>query len=126
MKNTIKDMVVEKIFYYLRNIEKGINALNSSKEILNNKYPEVFDEVALEIKEELKMKKINKQKQMKLNALKKKKEKITKNMQKSLILNRKKDYYQFGYKKIKKKKTYIKVDPYEELIYSDDQDNDGK
>ena len=126
MKNTIQDMVVEKIFYYLRNIEKGINALNTSKQILNNKYPEVFDEVALEIKEELKMKKINKQKQMKLNALKKKKEKITKNMQKSLILNRKKDYYQFGYKKIKKKKTYIKVDPYEELIYSDDQDSDGK
>ena len=126
MKNTIQDKVVEKILYYLENIEKGINTLNASKQILNNKYPEVFNEVALEIKEELKVKKINKLKQMKLNALKKKKEKIKKNLEKSLILNRKKDYYQFGYKKIRKKKTYIKVDPYEELIYSDDQDSDGK
>jgi len=120
IKNTIQDNVVEKILYYLRNIENGINTLNESKKILNNKYPEVFNDVALEIKEELKMKKINKQKQMKLAALKKKKEKIAKNMEKSLVLNRKKDYYQFGYKKVKKKKTYIKVDPYEELVYSDD------
>ena len=127
MKNTIEDKIVEKILYYLRNIEKGINALNKSKQILNNKYPEVLNEVALEIKEELKIKKLKKQRQMKFIALKKKKEKIAKNMEKSLILNRKKDYYQYGYKKVKKKKTYVKVDPYEELIYSDDQDsNNGK
>ena len=126
MKSTIQDKIVEKILYYLRNIEKGIDALNTSKKILNNKYPDVYNDVALEIKEELKIKKLNKQKQMKLNALKKKKEKIAKNMEKSLILNRRKDYYQFGYKKVKKKKTYIKVDPYEELRYSEDQDGNGK
>ena len=127
MKTTIQDKVVEKILYYLENIEKGINILNASKQTLNNKYPEVFNEVAQEIKEELKVKKINKLKQLKLNALKKKKEKIKTNLEKSLILNRKKDYYQYGYKKVKKKKTYVKVDPYEELIYSDDQDsNNGK
>lgn len=126
MKSTIQDKVVEKILYYLRNIEQGIDTLNANKKILNRKYPDKFNEVTREIKHELKIKKLKLQKQMKLSELKRKKEKIIKNLEKSLILNKKKDFYEFGYKKVKKKKSHIKVDPYEELVYSDDQEINGK
>ena len=47
-------------------------------------------------------------------------------MTKTFILNRHKDFYEFGYKKPKVKALYKKTDPYDELRYGDDSEESEK
>ena len=122
MKNSIQDNVVERILYFLKHIEKGIVTLGKQKEILKKNYPELYMDVLNEIKENTKMLTLKKQRQMRLKVLKQKAKKIVDKMEKSLILKRNYDFYQYGYKKPKKKITRKVVDPYEELRYSDDNE----
>ena len=122
MKTSIQDNVVERILYFLKHIEKGIVTLGKQKEILKKDYPELYMDVLNEIKEQTKMRTLKKQRQMRLKLLKQKAKKIVDKMEKSLILNRKQDFYQYGYKKPKKKIKRKVVDPYEELRYSDDNE----
>jgi hypothetical protein len=122
MKTSIQDNVVERILYFLKHIEKGIVTLGKQKEILKKDYPVLYTDVLNEIKEQTKMQTLKKQRQMRLKFLKQKAKKIVDKMEKSLILSRKQDFYQYGYKKPKKKIKRKVVDPYEELRYSDDNE----
>ena len=79
-------------------------------------------DVLNKIKEQTKVATLKKQRQMRLKFLKQKAKKIVDKMEKSLILNKRQDFYQFGYKKHKKKIKPQVVDPYEELRYSDDNE----
>jgi hypothetical protein len=122
MKTSIQDNVVERILYFLKHIEKGIVTLGKQKEILKKDYPELYMDVLNKIKEQTKVATLKKQRQMRLKFLKQKAKKIVDKMEKSLILNKRQDFYQFGYKKHKKKIKPQVVDPYEELRYSDDNE----
>ena len=122
MKNSIQDNVMERILYFLKHIEKGVVTLDKKKEILKKDYPELYMDVLNKIKEQTKVATLKKQRQMRLKFLKQKAKKIVDKMEKSLILNKRQDFYQFGYKKHKKKIKPQVVDPYEELRYSDDNE----
>ena len=122
MKTSIQDNIVERILYFLKHIEKGIVTLDKQKEILKKDYPELYVDVLNQIKEQTKVQTLKKQRQMRLKFLKQKAKKIVDKMEKSLILNKKQDFYQYGYKRHKKKIKRKVVDPYEELRYSDDNE----
>ena len=122
MKTSIQDNIVERILYFLKHIEKGIVTLGKQKEILKKDYPELYVDVLNQIKEQTKVQTLKKQRQMRLKFLKQKAKKIVDKMEKSLILNKKQDFYQYGYKRHKKKIKRKVVDPYEELRYSDDNE----
>ena len=122
MKNSIQDNIMERILYFLKHIEKGVVTLDKKKEILKKDYPELYMDVLNKIKEQTKVATLKKQRQMRLKFLKQKAKKIVDKMEKSLILNKRQDFYQFGYKKHKKKIKPQVVDPYEELRYSDDNE----
>lgn len=127
MKTSIQDNIIERILFYLKYIERGIVTLNKKKQILKRNYPELYVDVSNKIKEQIKLKTLKKQRQMKLKFLKQKAKKIVDKMEKSLILNKRLDFYQYGYKRTKKKIKPQSVDPYEELRYSDDnEDHRGK
>ena len=122
MKTSLQDNVVERILYFLKHIEKGIVTLGKQNEILKKEYPDLYMDVLNQIKEQTKVATLKKQRQMRLKFLKQKAQKIVDKMEKSLILNKKQDFYQYGYKKHKKKVKPKVVDPYEELRYSDDNE----
>jgi hypothetical protein len=122
MKTSIQDNIVERILYFLKHIEKGIVTLDKKKEILKKDYPELYMDVLNQIKEQTKVATLKKQRQMRLKFLKHKARKIVDKMEKSLILNKRQDFYQYGYKRHKKKIKPKVVDPYEELRYSDDNE----
>ena len=122
MKTSIQDNIVERILYFLKHIEKGIVTLDKKKEILKKDYPELYMDVLNQIKEQTKVATLKKQRQMRLKFLKHKARKIVDKMEKSLILNKRQDFYRYGYKRHKKKIKPKVVDPYEELRYSDDNE----
>ena len=126
MKASLEGNVVETIFFYLKNIEQGLNKLFANKKIMQENYPKEYNDVIKDINEILKIKALEMQRQKYNNKLGRNKiNEIVNKMNKTLILNRRKDYYKFGYKKSKKKIKIKKIDPYDELKYSDDN-SDGE
>ena len=124
MKTSIEENIFEKLLFYLKNIEKGLVILNENKDKLKNNYPIIYEIVEKEINDDMKRKTVLAQRQMRLNMTNKKANEIANKMQKGLILNKHKDYYEYGYKKPKVKKKYKKINPYDELRYSDSEDDD--
>jgi hypothetical protein len=121
-KRKIKN-VNDKIIFYLKNIEKGVNILIGSENIMKKQYPQLYDDIINEIYFAIKTKTFESQKKKELSKGKKNEEEVLNMMTKSFILNRKKDFYNYQYKKSHKKKKVEKIDPYEELRYSDKDDN---
>ena len=114
MKASLEGNVVETIFFYLKNIEQGLNKLFANKKIMQENYPKEYNDVIKDINEILKIKALEMQRQKYNNKLGRNKiNEIVNKMNKTLILNRRKDYYKFGYKKSKKKIKIKKIDPYE-------------
>ena len=127
MKASLEGNVVETIFFYLKNIEQGLNKLFANKKIMQENYPKEYNDVIKDINEILKIKALEMQRQKYNNKLGRNKiNEIVNKMNKTLILNRRKDYYKFGYKKSKKKIKIKKIDPYDELKYSDDNNSNGE
>lgn len=127
MKASLEGNVVETIFFYLKNIEQGLNKLFANKKIMKENYPKEYNDVIKDINEILKIKALEMQRQKYNNKLGRNKiNEIVNKMNKTFILNRRKDYYKFGYKKSKKKIKIKKIDPYDELKYSDDNNSDGE
>lgn len=127
MKASLEGNVVETIFFYLKNIEQGLNKLFANKKIMQENYPKEYNDVIQDINEILKIKALEMQRQKYNNKLGRNKiNEIVNKMNKTLILNRRKDYYKFGYKKSKKKIKIKKIDPYDELKYSDDNNSEGE
>lgn len=127
MKASLEGNVVETIFFYLKNIEQGLNKLFANKKIMQENYPKEYNDVIKDINEILKIKALEMQRQKYNNKLGRNKiNEIVNKMNKTLILNRRKDYYKFGYKKSKKKIKIKKIDPYDELKYSDDNNSEGE
>ena len=124
IKASLEDNIVEKIFFYLKNIENGLNILFENKKKLKENYPKAYNDLIKEINDLIKLRALEAQKKKDVNQGNKKMHQIANKCNKSLILDRRKDYYQFGFKKLKKKKKTKKIDPYEELRYSDDNENE--
>ena len=122
MKASLEDNIHEQILFYLRNIERGLNILNENKKILSKKYPSVFIDISKKINDDIKVKAIEEQRKMRIYLRNRRDRKLLEKMNKGLILNKHKDYYQFGYKKKKVVIKYKKVDSYDELRYSDDNE----
>ena len=112
--------VNDKIIFYLKNIENGINFLIARKKDMKDKYPQEYNDIIDEIYFGIKMKTFESQKKKDLLKGKKNSEEIINMMTKSFILNRRKDFYNYECKKKHKKKKLERVDSYEELRYSDD------
>ena len=123
LKASYEDNNVEKIYFYLKNIEKGINILISNKKYMKDNYQDLYNDIIKEINDKIKLKALEAQKNKDLNGGHKKINSLNNKMKNNLILNRRNDYYNFVYKKEKKKIAIKKVNPYEELIYSDDNDS---
>ena len=119
IRRKIKTINDEKIFY-LKCIESGINILIESEKAMKHKYPQKYNDIIDEIYSGIKTKTFESQKKKDLLSGNKKNQEIINMMAKSFILNRKKDFYNFEYKKKHKKKKVEMIDPYEELRYSDD------
>ena len=121
-----EDNIVEKIFFYLKNIENGLNILFENKKKIKENYPKIYDDIIKEINDTIKLRAFEAQKKKDANQKTKKMNQIVNKNNKGLILNRRKFYYQFGFKKLKKKKAIKKIDPYEELRYSDDNEEEDE
>ena len=91
---------------------------------MKNNYKDAYNDVIKEINDKIKLRALEAQKNKNINGGNKNNNEIANKMKKCLILNRRKDYYNFGYKKEKKKIKIKKINPYEELRYSDDNDSD--
>ena len=120
MKTSLEGNVVETIFFYLKNIEKGMNLLFANKKIVKEQYPNVYNDVIKEINESIKLKALEMQKKKDTIQGSKKISEMKNKVNNKFIRDRRKDYYQYGYKKAKKKVEIKKIDPYDELRYSDD------
>ena len=120
MKASLEGNVVETIFFYLKNIEEGMNILISKEKRIKEEYPKAYNDIIKEINDAIKLKALEMQKKKDKNQGSKKSSELSNKMNKNYILNRRKDYYQYGYKKAKKKVKVKKIDPYDELRYSDD------
>ena len=112
--------IIEQILFYLKNIEKGIDHLFKRKKILMENYPILFNEITKEIHLEMKIKTLEAQKKKEAELGNKQINKIVDRMRKSLFSNKRKDYYEYGFKRKKKKKIFKIIDPYDELRYIDD------
>ena len=123
MKPSKEDNIVEKTLFYLKNIERGLDFLIKSKKIFIENYPEKYDEVIQDLNNKIKLKSLQSVRKFSGNNRAKILNEINKK-EKILILNRRKDYYRYGYKKDTKKIKLKKVDPYEELRYSDDNSSE--
>lgn len=119
MKASLEGNVVEAIFFYLKNIEEGMNILISKEKKIKEEYPKAYNDIIKEINDEIKLKALEMQKKKDKNQGNKKSNEILNKMNRNYILNRRKDYYQYGYKKAKKKVKVKKIDPYDDLRYSD-------
>ena len=124
LKASSNDNIIEQILFFLKNIENGLNILFEDKKIIKKKYPEIYHDVIKEMYLDIKIRTLEAQKKLESKLSNKKKDKIADRMKKSIIINRRKDYYKFGYIRKKEKIVYKKVDPYEELIFSDDNNSD--
>ncbi len=120
LKASINDNIIEQILFYLKNIEKGLSVLFESKRKIMEEYPDVYSNVIKEIHLEIKIKTLEAQRKLEVKKGKEQLDKIADRMNKSIFLNKRKDFYEYGYIRKKKKKKQNKIDPYEELRYSDD------
>ena len=126
IKASLEGKPVEKILFYLKNIETGLNILIEEKQELMEKYPNAYNDVIKDINEGVKIKALEAQRKKEINLDLKKMQEILNRANKSFIKNRRKDYYQYGYKKSKKKIKKKIIDPYDELRYSDDNEQNDK
>ena len=126
IKPKLEENVFEKLLFYLKNIEKGLVVLSQDKQNLEKNYSSLYTKIIKEMNDESKKKTLENQRKMELNKIEKQKMKIVDRMTKTFILNRHKDYYEFGYKKPKAKVLYKKTDPYDELRFGDDSQESGK
>ena len=126
MKPKVEENDFEKLLFYLKNIEKGLVILNQDKQNLEKKYSKLYDKLIKEINDDTKRRTLENQKKMELNKINKQRKKLIDRMTKTFILNRHKDYYEFGYKKPKAKVVYKKTDPYDELRFGDDSQENEK
>ena len=120
LKASINDNIIEQILFYLKNIEKGLSVLFESKRKIMEEYPDVYGNIIKEIHLEIKIKTLEAQRKLEVKKGKEQLNKIADRMNKSIFLNKRKDFYEYGYIRKKKKKKHKKIDPYEELRYSDD------
>ena len=119
-----EDNMAEKNLFLLKNIEYGLVILIRNKKYIIKKYPTLYNEVVKNINDEIKIKALEAQKKLDLNRRVKNLNKIINKMGKTSIFNRRKDYYQYGYKKVKKKVEIKNVDPYDEFRYSYNTSNE--
>ena len=122
MRASYEGKIVEKILFYLKNIEAGLNILIDEKKNLMEKYPNVYNDVLKDINDGIKIKEKEIQRKKELILSSKKMQEIINRANKTYIKNKRKDYYQYKYKKIKKKIKVKKIDPYDELRYSDENE----
>lgn len=121
MKKSHEENIVENIFFYLKNLEIGVKILIDNKNLMIEKYPNLYEEFIKEFKNKIKIKALQSRKNKDFNIGNKKIEEISNKMKKSLILNRRKDYYYlYRYKQYNNKQKSVKNDPYDELRYSDE------
>ena len=126
MRTKVEENDFEKLLFYLKNIEKGLVVLNQDKLNLEKNYSFLYSKLIKEINDDAKRKTLENQRKFELNKILKQKKKLIDRMTKTFILNRHKDFYEFGYKKPKVKVVYKKTDPYDELRYGDDSQEDEK
>ena len=126
MRPKVEENDFEKLLFYLKNIEKGLVVLNQDKLNLEKNYSFLYSKLIKEINDDAKRKTLENQRKFELNKILKQKKKLIDRMTKTFILNRHKDFYEFGYKKPKVKVVYKKTDPYDELRYGDDSQEDEK
>ena len=126
MKAKIEGNAFEKILFYLKNIEKGLVILEQDKNKLKKEHSSVCYKIIKQLNDETKKKTWEEQRRLKMNMINKQKKDILERMTKLFILNRKRDYYEYGYKKPKIKIEYKKVDPYDELRYEDNNEENEK
>lgn len=126
MKVKLEENAFEKILFYLKNIEKGLVILDQDKNKLQKEYSSVYAHVIKKLNDETKKKTLEAQRRFKLNMINKQKKEIIERMAKVFILDRKRDYYEYGYKKPKVKIVYKKVDPYDELRYEDNNEEENE
>ena len=126
MKAKLEENAFEKILFYLKNIEKGLVILDQDKNKLQKEYSSVYSHVIKKLNDETKKKTLEAQRRFKLNMINKQKKEIIERMAKVFILDRKRDYYEYGYKKPKVKIVYKKVDPYDELRYEDNNEEENE
>ena len=105
----------------MKNLEIGVKILIDNKNLMIEKYPNLYEEFIKEFKNKIKIKALQSRKNKDFNIGNKKIEEISNKMKKSLILNRRKDYYYlYRYKQYNNKRKLVKNDPYDELRYSDE------
>jgi hypothetical protein len=126
MKAKFEENAFEKILFYLKNIEKGLVILNQDKNKFKKEYSSAYFLVLKELNNETKKKTLEAQRRFKINLINKQKKKIIERMTRIFTLDRKRDYYEYGYKKPKVKIVYKKVDPYDELRYEDNNEENEK
>jgi hypothetical protein len=122
MKAKFEENAFEKILFYLKNIEKGLVILNQDKNKLKKEHSSAYFLVLKELNNETKKKTLEAQRRFKLDMINKQKKEIIERMTKIFILDKRRDYYEYGYKKPKVKIVYKKVDPYDELRYEDNNE----
>ena len=123
-KSLNEPSISEQNFFFLKNIEYCLDLLIRKKKYIIKEYPILYNDIVKNINDEIKVKALKAQKRIDLNKGVKKLNEIINKMGKASILNRRKDYYQYGYKKEKKKVKIKKVDSYDELRYSYDINNE--
>ena len=69
MKASLEGNVVETIFFYLKNIEQGLNKLFANKKIMQENYPKEYNDIIKDINEILKIKALEMQRQKYNNKL---------------------------------------------------------
>ena len=126
MRPKVEENDFEKLLFYLKNIEKGLVVLNQDKKSLEKNYSFLYTKLIKEINHDAKRRTLENQRKMELNKVNKQRKKLRDRMTKTFILNRHKDFYEFGYKKPKVKAVYKKTDPYDELRYGDDSEEAEK
>jgi hypothetical protein len=126
MKPKVEENDFEKLLFYLKNIEKGLVVLNQDKQNLEKNYSSLYAKLIKEINDDTKRRTLENQRKMELNKINKQRKRLIDRMTKTFILNRHKDFYEFGYKKPKVKALYKKTDPYDELRYGDDSEETEK
>ena len=126
MRPKVEENDFEKLLFYLKNIEKGLVVLNQDKQKLEKNYSLLYAKLIKEINDDTKRRTLENQRKMELNKINKQRKKLIDRMTKTYVLNRHKDYYEFGYKKPKVKIAYKKTDPYDELRYGDDSQESEK
>ena len=126
MKPKVEENDFEKLLFYLKNIEKGLVVLNQDKQNLEKNYSNLYAKLIKEMNHDTKRRTLENQKKMELNKINKQRKKLIDRMTKTFILNKHKDYYEFAYKKPKTKVVYKKTDPYDELRYGDDSQENEK